>query len=138
MRETLHGETALITGASSGLGAYFARQLAARGCQLVLVARRAERLRELQAEISTRHGVSIDCVAMDLVETDAPQHLYNQLNGLGRTIDILVNNAGQGLYGEFTAVPWGSLHQNSSRAYLQKIFIFSLPPFQLGAVYSCS
>jgi short-subunit dehydrogenase len=111
MTETLRGKTALITGASSGLGADFARHLAACGCQLVLVARRAERLRELQTEISTRHGVSVECVAMDLVETDAPQRLYDQLNSMGRAIDVLINNAGRGLYGEFTTVPWESLHQ---------------------------
>jgi uncharacterized protein len=109
--ETLHGKTALITGASSGLGADFARQLAARGCQLVLVARRADRLRELQQEISTRHATSVDCIAMDLVEADAPQRLYDQLNGMGRPIDVLINNAGQGLYGEFTTVSWASLQQ---------------------------
>ena len=111
MIETLLGKTALITGASSGLGADFARHLAACGCQLVLVARRAERLRELQVEISTRYKVPVEYVAMDLVETNAPQRLYDQLNSMGRTIDVLINNAGQGLYGEFTAVPWASLHQ---------------------------
>ena len=111
MKDTLHGKTALITGASSGLGADFARQLAARDCQLVLVARRDERLRELQAEISTRYGVSVEFITLDLVENGAPQRLYDQLQGLGRTIDVLVNNAGLGLYGEFTAVPWAKLQQ---------------------------
>jgi len=111
MTEILRGKTALITGASSGLGADFARHLAARGCQLVLVARRAERLRELQTEISTRHKIPIECVAMDLIECDAPQRLYDQLNRMGRTIDVLVNNAGRGLYGDFARVPWESLHQ---------------------------
>ncbi|MBI5566457.1 MAG: SDR family oxidoreductase [Chloroflexi bacterium] len=111
MMDTLHGKTALITGASSGLGADFARQLAARGCQLVLVARRAERLRELQQEIATRHATAIDCITMDLVEADAPQRLYDQLDRLGHPIDVLVNNAGLGLYGEFTAAPWESLRQ---------------------------
>lgn len=111
MKETLHGRTALITGASSGLGADFARHLAACGCHLVLVARRVERLRELQAEISTRHRVSIECVAMDLVEANAPQRLYDRLKNTGRTIEVLINNAGQGLYGEFAAVPWESMHQ---------------------------
>lgn len=111
MKENLHGKTALITGASSGLGADFARHLAARGCNLVLVARRAERLQELQAEISSRPGVSVDCVAMDLTEAGAPQRLYDQLEDLGKTIDVLVNNAGRGLFGEFTQSPWESLHQ---------------------------
>ncbi len=106
----LRGKTALVTGASSGLGADFARYLAACGCHLVLVARRADRLRELQAEITSRHGVSVECVTMDLVEPDAPQRLYDQLNGKGRTIDILINNAGRGLFGEFIAVTWESLH----------------------------
>jgi uncharacterized protein len=111
MKETLRGKTALITGASSGLGADFARQLAARGCNLVLVARRPDRLRELQAEISSQYGVASDCVAVDLVETGAPQRLYDQLNDQGRTIDVLVNNAGRGLFGEFTRSGWDDLHQ---------------------------
>ena len=111
MKDTLYGKTALVTGASSGLGADFARQLADRGCHLVLVARRAERLRELQDEISSRHGVSIECVPMDLVETDAPQRLYDQVNDLGQPIEVLVNNAGLAVFGEFTGVPWESLHR---------------------------
>jgi uncharacterized protein len=109
--ENLRGKTALVTGASSGLGVDFARYLAECGCSLVLVARRAERLRELQAELSTRYQVSVEYVAMDLVETGATQRLYDQLNGAGLAIDILINNAGHGLYGEFMAVPWESLHQ---------------------------
>ena len=109
--EILRGKTALVTGASSGLGTDFARQLAERGCHLVLVARREERLRELAADISTRYGVSVDCVAMDLVCPDAPQRLFDQLKDAGRTIDILINNAGLGLFGEFSAVPWESTRQ---------------------------
>ncbi len=111
MKDILHDKTALITGASSGLGADFARQLADRGCHLVLVARRDERLRELREEISSRNGVSIECVPMDLVETDAPQRLYDQINDLGRPIDVLVNNAGLAVFGDFTAVPWRSLQR---------------------------
>ena len=109
--EALRGKTALITGASSGLGVDFARYLAACGCALVLVARRAERLRELQAELSTRYQVSGETVALDLAEPDAPQRLYDQLNRAGCTIDVLINNAGHGLFGEFTTTPWESLHQ---------------------------
>ena len=109
--EILRGKTALVTGASSGLGTDFARQLAARGCGVVLVARREERLRELQAEISSRYGVAVESVAMDLVCPDAPQRLFDQLKDAGRTIDILINNAGLGLFGEFSAAPWESTRQ---------------------------
>ena len=111
MKENLKGKTALVTGASSGLGMDFARQLAERGCNLVLVARREERLRELQADISSRYGVSVEYVTMDLAHPDAPQRLYTQLTKAGRTIDILINNAGQGLFGEFSVVPWESTQQ---------------------------
>jgi len=111
MHELLRGKTALITGASSGLGADFARQLAASGCDLILVARRADRLEELRAEICASHGVSVDCVTLDLVEPDAPQRLYDQLKGEARQVDVLVNNAGYGLFGELWAVPWDRIHR---------------------------
>jgi short-subunit dehydrogenase len=111
MMKILNGKVALITGASSGLGADFARQLAARGCGLILVARRADRLRELQAEISASYGVLVECLAMDLVEGDAPQKLYDQLKAANRTVDVLVNNAGYGVFGEFWITPWERLHQ---------------------------
>jgi short-subunit dehydrogenase len=107
----IRGKTALVTGASSGLGADFARQLAGRGCSLILAARRAERLQEVQAEIANRYAVPIESISMDLAETGAPQRLYDQLKEAGRTVDILVNNAGLGLFGGFTAIPWDKLHQ---------------------------
>ena len=109
--ESLRGKTALVTGASSGLGVDFARYLAAQGCRLVLVARRVERLQELQTEIAAHYHVPVEIVSMDLAETDAPQRLYDQLNRTGCPIDILINNAGHGLYGEFTAQSWDNLHQ---------------------------
>lgn len=111
MMETLRGKTALVTGASSGLGADFARQLAAAGCGLVLVARRVERLLALQAEITARHPVAVECVALDLTEPAAPQRLYDQLRQSGRTVDVLINNAGLGFFGEFLAVPWAKAQQ---------------------------
>lgn len=107
----LNGKVALITGASSGLGADFARQLAARGCGLILVARRADRLRGLQTEILASYDVLVECLAMDLVEGDAPQKLYDQLKAANRTVDVLVNNAGYGVFGEFRITPWERLHQ---------------------------
>jgi uncharacterized protein len=106
MKKELSEKTALITGASSGLGAEFARQFADLGCSLVLVARRLERLQELQKDISSRSDNSIECVAMDLTEQGAPQRLYSQILKSGRKVDVLVNNAGFGLFGDFVATPW--------------------------------
>jgi len=106
MTDILRGKTALITGASSGMGADFARQFAALGCSLILVARRLERLQALQAEISNQYGVPVECVAMDLLAEAAPQRLYDQLKASGRPVDVLINNAGLGVYGEFWRVPW--------------------------------
>jgi uncharacterized protein len=97
---------ALVTGASSGLGAEFARQLAAAGCNLVLVARREERLREVAKAAEQTRGVRTQVVAMDLAERDAPQALYARLHEQGIDVDVLVNNAGFGLYGPFVDIPW--------------------------------
>ena len=111
MKTNLHGKTALITGASSGLGAEFARQFAELGCSLILVARRLERLHEVQTEISSHYGVTTECVAMDLTEEHAPQRLHTQLDESGIKVDVLVNNAGFGLLGDFIATPWERIHQ---------------------------
>ncbi len=111
MTDHLQGKTALITGASSGLGADFARQLAERGCNLILVARRVERLNALREEISKHQAVRIECFPLDLFESDAPQRLYDQLKNANQIVDILVNNAGLGVYGEFKDTPWQRLHQ---------------------------
>jgi hypothetical protein len=106
MNTTLQGKWALVTGASSGLGVDFARQLAAMGCHLVLVARREDRLNAVAEEIRQRHKVEVEVVIMDLSAPDAPQHLYTQLKDAGRQVDVLVNNAGFGLYGEFLKIDW--------------------------------
>lgn len=86
--------TALITGASSGLGAEFARQLAAQGIDLVLVARREARLRDLAAQVAHAHGVRVECVVDDLSDPDAPRRITEHVHTLGMTIDYLINNAG--------------------------------------------
>lgn len=109
MTASLQGKTALITGASSGLGADFARQLAERGCNLILVARRLDRLQALQAEISARHPVSIQTLACDLLQKEARQDLFDQLQRQGQVVDLLVNNAGLGVFGEFKDNTWESL-----------------------------
>jgi short-subunit dehydrogenase len=102
----LTGKTALVTGASSGLGVDFARELASRGCSIILVARREELLRQVQAEIEQKYAVGVSIIAMDLGAEAAPQDLYERIRAAGQRVDILVNNAGFGLYGEFTDIPW--------------------------------
>ena len=87
---------ALVTGASAGLGAEFARQLAAKGERLVLVARRRERLDELAAALGNARAV-----AMDLSEPGAAARLMADLEQHGDTVELLVNNAGFGLAGQF-------------------------------------
>jgi short-subunit dehydrogenase len=91
---THRSSTALITGASSGLGEEFARQLAARGADLVLVARRLERLETLAAELRSQRGVAVTVIAADLSHPDAAAKLAERVGALGLTIDTLVNNAG--------------------------------------------
>ena len=86
--------TALITGASAGLGAEFARQLAAKGTDLVLVARRLDKLEALAAELRDAHGVDVDVMAADMTLTEAPAELRRQTLERGLHVDYLVNNAG--------------------------------------------
>jgi hypothetical protein len=106
----LNGKTALVTGASSGLGVDFARQLAAMGAHLILVARREEQLREVAAEVERQYGVTATIVSLDLSTPDAPQRLYDQLKAEGKHVDVLVNNAGFGLHGKFLEIPWEREH----------------------------
>lgn len=101
----LSGKTALVTGASAGLGADFARDLAGRGADLVVVARRGDALEALKAEIEAAHKVSVRVEAMDLSGPDAGQRLHGKLAAEGVRIDILVNNAGFGLFGRFLDQP---------------------------------
>lgn len=86
--------TALITGASAGLGLEFARQLGAQGHDLVLVARREDVLKTLATELEQDHGVAVHIFAADLSLPDAPADILDFCNGQGLAIDYLINNAG--------------------------------------------
>jgi short-subunit dehydrogenase len=94
-------QTILITGASSGIGAEFARQLAARASNLVLVARRLDRLDALAAELRAGHSVTVTTVALDLAEPRAGETLAAELGTRGIALTGLINNAGFGTFGQF-------------------------------------
>ncbi|WP_436498023.1 SDR family NAD(P)-dependent oxidoreductase [Actinokineospora sp. HUAS TT18] len=95
----MDGQTALITGASAGIGAGYARDFAARGADLILVARREDKLEELAAELRAAHGRKVDVLAADLAVDGAARDLVARVEALGRTVDVLVNNAGIGTQG---------------------------------------
>lgn len=97
--------TSLVTGASSGIGATFARQLALRGHDLVLTARRVERLENLASELA-QLGSKITVLPADLTDPTAPQWLCSQMHKRGIEVDWLVNNAGYGVPGTFDANDW--------------------------------
>ncbi|UXM91379.1 SDR family NAD(P)-dependent oxidoreductase [Paenarthrobacter sp. JL.01a] len=99
MTMTYSGTTALITGASSGLGAEFARRFAARGSNLVLVARRVDRLEDLAQQLRSEHGVTVTVLPMDLGRAGVGAELFNELSGRGIAVDTLINNAGFGTHG---------------------------------------
>lgn len=102
------GSTALITGASSGIGAGFARVLAACGIDLVITARSEQSLQDLADELKALYDIEIDVVVLDLAQTDAPQKLFDHLQQHNKSIDILINNAGFGKWAKFLHQPLDS------------------------------
>src|SRR5215813_179635 len=101
----LNGKWALVTGASSGFGVEFAKLLAARSANLVLVARRSGPMEELADNLRRTNGVQVMVEPADLSVPGAAAELKNKIDRLGIDVDILVNNAGRGLYGEFLDQP---------------------------------
>ncbi|EWT01257.1 short-chain dehydrogenase [Intrasporangium oryzae NRRL B-24470] len=93
--------TALITGATAGIGREFATQLARRNHHLVLVARDAERLEAVAAELRAAHGVDVEVLPADLSDRAALQRVADRLSAPGDPVEVLVNNAGYGLKGSF-------------------------------------
>lgn len=90
---------ALVTGASGGIGLEIARELGARGHDLVLVARSEAKLRELGSELATRHGLRVEVIAADLATAGGADAVAAELERRGLQVDVLVNNAGFGLFG---------------------------------------
>lgn len=109
--QDLKGKTALVTGASSGIGAAFARLLAGRGANLVIAARRQTELDLLAADLRTRHGVEVEVIAIDLGTAGAAGELFARTEGAGHTIDVLINNAGFGEHQYFVDQKWERVAQ---------------------------
>jgi short-subunit dehydrogenase len=97
---------ALVTGASAGIGAAFARAYAAKGYDVALVARRADRLEALAVELSASHGVEAFAIAQDLGAWEADAAVLSAVGKRGRAVDALVNNAGFSIPQSFAAAPW--------------------------------
>lgn len=97
--------TALVTGASSGIGTEIARALAARGYGVTLVARREDRLLELASELTAAHGVPAEVLPCDLGVTSERDRMAGELERLELDVDVLVNNAGFGYSGDFADAP---------------------------------
>ena len=98
-------QTALITGASGGIGYEMAKLFARDHYNLVLVARSAEKLGKFADELQRQYQVAVKTIALDLSEAPAPQFLFDQLQREGIAIEVLINNAGYGSFGEFASMP---------------------------------
>ncbi len=122
------GKSALITGASAGIGAVFAKSLASRGANLILVARREDRLAALAADLKAAHGIEARIIAADLADPSAPDTIAARLKADSANVDILVNNAGFGLPGHFVESDWQA-HRDfielmvTSYAHLTRLFL---------------
>ncbi|MEQ9506627.1 MAG: SDR family oxidoreductase [Hyphomonas sp.] len=107
----------LITGASAGIGAEFARQYAALGWNLVLTARRTSPMQALADELTAKHGIEVTVIPEDLADPAAPARLVAALEAKGLAVDALVNNAGYGLPGTFFSTTW-----EDQSAFLQVLY----------------
>jgi uncharacterized protein len=99
--ETWRGKWALITGASAGIGRAFAFELAAGGTNLILVARRLDRLNELATELRAKYKILVEVFVADLSQHTGPAEVFNFTSRSGFEVELLINNAGFGVYGEF-------------------------------------
>jgi uncharacterized protein len=121
--EQTRRRTALVTGASAGMGAEFARQLAGIGYNLVLVARRREKLEQLAREIRAKHGVDVEVLPADLSNEEGIASVEEHIRGL-HDLEMLVNNAGFGIPGGFVAT--------EINASLTMIWVHVMAPVRLS------
>jgi short-subunit dehydrogenase len=132
-------QTALITGASGGIGHEFAKLFAKDGYNLVLVARNAAKLTQIADELQRQFGVSVKTVALDLALSTAPRTLFETLQRENVTVDILINNAGYGIFGEFSKMPAeelaGQIQLNmTSLTELTRLFVVPMIEHKRGKI----
>ena len=104
--KNIKNKTALVTGASSGLGVDFAEILASKGCNVVLVARRKDRLEELKKRLEDTYKIKAYSIPMDLSEESNRVELFTDIKSMGLNIDFLINNAGYAIYGSEVEILW--------------------------------
>lgn len=136
---TLQGKTALITGASGGIGLELATLFAADGYDLVLVARTQEALQKLAEELSGKYGVRASVLPKDLAMPGAPEEIHRELSRSGVVIDFLVNNAGFGTFGFFIETPLPStmemLQVNmTALTHLTRLFVEDMRVRKFGRI----
>ena len=132
-------KTALVTGASSGIGYEFGRLLAQQGFNLVLVARSADRLAEIARELATAHPIKAEVVALDLSRPEAPAQLFAEVKKRGLTVDVLVNNAGFGDLCPYADSDWENQRQMIqlnvvSLAQLTRVFLAEMIQRKSGKI----
>jgi len=98
--------TALITGASGGLGLEFAKIHAKKGGDLVLIARSGDKLNQLKTELESQYGIAVHVIELDLSKPNAAQEVFTETQNKGLIIDCLINNAGIGTFGFFNDLDW--------------------------------
>ncbi len=132
-------KTALITGASSGLGTEFARIHASKGGNLVLVARSKDKMEALKAELQNEYNVSVYVIAKDLSEQSAPKAIFDELTDKKIRIDYLINNAGFGDFGDFVESDWEKQLQMinlniTALTYLTRLFLPAMVANKYGRI----
>ncbi len=130
-----YGKTALITGASSGIGRELAHVLAEHGYNLVTVARRADALQALAEALYDAYGTSVVVLPMDLAKASAPRQIFKAVQADGIHVDVLVNNAGFGAFGDFAGTPLSrvtGMIQVNVAALAELTHLFAGPMIELG------
>lgn len=121
-------QVALITGASSGIGKEFAQIHAEKGGDMIIVARRADKLETLKQELEEKYKVQVMAIAKDLTAPEAPKEIYDEVSKAGIQVDYLLNNAGFGGHGKFHERAW---EQDLAMIHLNIIALTALTRFFL-------